>query len=256
MEASARLWLDLQCRTIPGVVAGGVLRAEAGTPDAKPLATWPGEAPLDPELRAAARLALEGQRPVIDAPGGSRPCRVAVPLPAPGGGGLVAAIALESGTPVQTAAAAGALERGAAWLEALEQGAASGERLRTALHLMATCLEAERLREGATAVATELATRFGCERVAVGLLRGQRIRVEALSHSAHFDERSQLVRDLAAAMEEAADQDTIVALPFRERTPSCVVSAHEALNPAAGAWSVCTVPLSSGGRAVGAGGCG
>ncbi|MGI9590070.1 MAG: HlyD family efflux transporter periplasmic adaptor subunit [Myxococcota bacterium] len=252
MEASARLWLDLQCRTIPGVVAGVVLRAEAGTPDAKPLTTWPGEAPLDPELRAAARLALEEERPVIDAPGGSRPCRVAVPLPAPAGASLVAAITLESGTPVQTAAAAGALERGAAWLQALAQSAASGERLRTVLHLIAACLEPERLRDGATAVATELATRFGCERVAVGLLRGQRIRVEALSHSAHFDERTQLVRDLAAAMEEATDQDRIVALPVREGTPPCVVSAHEALVPPAGAWSVCTVPLPSGGRAIGA----
>ena len=58
---------------------------------------------------------------------------------------------------------------------------------------------------------------------------GSRMRIEAISHSAHFDERSQLLRDLAAAMEEATDQDTTLVYPLPADAPLCIVTAHEQL---------------------------
>jgi RND family efflux transporter MFP subunit len=256
METTARIWLDLECRTIPKVVCGVVLLAESEASGAKPVATWPGEAPVPPELIAAARNALEHDRVIVNnRPGadshGAR-SHVAAPIPHSSGAGVAVALELESSAPCDTSAAAGQLQSGAAWLEALATSEASAGRLRSVLYLTALCLEQERFRAAATAVATELATRLGCERVSIGLLRGRRMRIEALSHSAHFDERTQLVRDLSAAMEEATDQDTTVVHPLPPEAPLCIVSAHEQLAQLHGVWDVCTVPLTSGGRAVGA----
>ena len=59
----------------------------------------------------------------------------------------------------------------------------------------------EPLVAAATAAATRLAVTLNCERVAIGLLRGGEIRIEALSHSANPDPRSTLLRDVRDAME-------------------------------------------------------
>jgi RND family efflux transporter MFP subunit len=126
------------------------------------------------------------------------------------------------------------------------------ERLSMLLALIAIALERRRFRAAAMAVATELATRLGLERVSIGFERGGRMQVEALSHSASFDPRSSLIRDLGAAMDEACDQDATLLHPPPEGTPPHVVRAHQRLVGQHGIGAACTVPLTSGGRIVGA----
>jgi len=264
MESSARSWLETQCRTIPGVVAGVVLRAQAGDGDgpsaanAKVIAAWPAQQPVSPELLRAARSGLKhGQLISNEAGPTGEPIRstVAATLPlegAPDGSTLVAAVELEVRDPAAATAASGRLRDGAAWLAALTAGEGSAAQLGAVLSLLAVCLEQERFRSTATAVATELATRLGCERVSVGMLRAGRMRIEALSHSAHFDPRSQLLRDLAAAMEEATDQDAMLLYPLPLDARPCITTAHEQLAQAHRIWEICTVPLTSGGEVVGA----
>jgi multidrug resistance efflux pump len=50
-------------------------------------------------------------------------------------------------------------------------------------------------------VADELSARFDCERVAVGLRRGAKLRLQALSHGMQFDARTQLARAYSEAMQ-------------------------------------------------------
>jgi RND family efflux transporter MFP subunit len=126
------------------------------------------------------------------------------------------------------------------------------ERLSMLLALIATALERRRFRAAAMAVATELATRLGLERVSIGFERRGRMQVEALSHSASFDPRSSLIRDLGAAMDEACDQDATLLHPSPDGTPPRVVCAHERLVSQHGSGAACTVPLTSDGRIVGA----
>jgi len=106
--------------------------------------------------------------------------------------------------------------------------------------------------EGAHALASALARREGCERVAIGLLRAGRMRVVALSTGLRFRDESDVVRDLCAAMEEAADQDARIDLPAREGASTHTVHAHERLRESSGAGALCTVPLSARGQTVGA----
>ncbi|WP_284189151.1 hypothetical protein, partial [Zoogloea oryzae] len=96
---------------------------------------------------------------------------------------------------------------GSGWL-ALRQGEAGQdersalrERLMTALDLLMLTLGEGRADAACQAVATEAAVRLGCDRVAIGFARGKAtVRLAALSHTADFARKLDLVRALEAAM--------------------------------------------------------
>ena len=73
----------------------------------------------------------------------------------------------------------------------------------------------------------------------------------ALSHSAEFKSRQELLRAIAAAMDEAIDQGTSVRHPANPDEPPLIVLAHAELAGRTGS-TVCTVPLVCDGAAVGA----
>ena len=115
---------------------------------------------------------------------------------------------------------------GAAGLESIPRDGGPEPEVASALELLGVALEHERFQAAATAVATELATRLDCERVALGFARNGQTRVEALSHSARFDDRAVLIRDIAAAMDEACDQDATIAVPAAEGGPAPLARAR------------------------------
>jgi RND family efflux transporter MFP subunit len=103
----------------------------------------------------------------------------------------------------------------------------------------------------ATAVATELATLLSCDRVSVGVGRRDRVRVVALSHSARFDRRTNLLRAVEGAMAEALlGEETVVHPPAAGEAPVPAV-AHQTLAREHGG-AVCTVLLSDAARPFGA----
>ncbi len=122
----------------------------------------------------------------------------------------------------------------------------------TVLELVGTSLEHERFRAAATTVATELSSRLDLERVTIGFVHRGHMRVEALSHSARFDQRANLIRDLGLAMDEASDQDTTIVHPRPAGIGTILVRAHEQLVRQHGSGSICTVPIALEGRIVGA----
>lgn len=81
------------------------------------------------------------------------------------------------------------------------------ERARSALinELMATAMQHPRLTPSALAVANELSMRLDCSRVSVGFESAGQIVPLALSHTATFDEKSDLVRWIGDAMDEVLD---------------------------------------------------
>ena len=120
------------------------------------------------------------------------------------------------------------------------------------LGLQAIVLGQDRLLEAATALATELATEFSCERVSLGFAeRGGVISVAAMSHTAQFDPRSQVIRDLGAMMDEAAEQAISVTVPAIELEAPCIALLHAELVRRQGG-AVCTVPLVGDGTIYGA----
>jgi len=251
-ESVAETWLTRQCELIRGVTQGVlVLVGRSGL-----AARWPEGTNQTADLAAAANAALTERNVValerlpsalFPLPG----CRVAIPFSA---GSMRGAIAVEIEDTKEAALGpvVDLLRLGTHWLAVLSRREAESARLVGAFELVANALEHVRFPEAATALATEFATRLDCERVSIGMTRKARIHVEALSHSADFDARAQLMRDLAAAMDEAADQDAVVVHPPLQDSPVRIAREHERLTQQHGTGAALTVPMASDGQIVGA----
>ncbi len=233
-----------------------VLGASESAPGAA-VECWPSRESVAPRLRATLEVARDSGKPSVQpaAVGGDGPraiAHVAVPLNRDGRVVGAAGVSVRGVPLAETKAVAERLSRGVRLLELLIGAQTGAERLANLLALACGLLDHGRLAEAAHALACDLAQRLGCERVAVGLLRGGRMRVVSLSSGVRFGEESEAVRDLRAAMEEATDQDAVIEYPTPAGEPPHAARAHQVLIRSSGAGAACTVPLASRGQPVGA----
>ena len=260
-EAFCEAWLALQCSMVPGATRAAVVLRDPGAERFVPVAFWPADAADRAALAQVVERALaEGAGVVMRTPGaGGEPgtCAIAYPVlvdDAPRG---AVALELADRADALLQAALRQLQWGAGWLEVLlrrhaEPDEGARRRLTLALHVLATFLEQPDAAAATTALATELAARLGCERVYVGLLRDGRPQVAALSHTAHFDQRANIVRAAEGAMAEAIDQRATVVYPQPAGPTPLVARSHADLAAQTGAGAVVSLPLARDGRAVGA----
>ncbi len=260
--AFIQAWLALQCRLIPGVGAGvAVLAKTAGGPFA-PAAYWPDRESCSPTLAEAAEIALAEHRGVVqgdDGSGGStQACSVAYPLKTGDELWGVVAIEVQGRSSGQLRAILRQLQWGASWVEVmlLRQRSRSTQglldRASSALDIVATALSDERFLPACSATVTELAMRLDCDQVSVGFRQRGHAAVVAVSHSAQFGRRMNLIRDIGGAMDEAIDQGGMVIHPAPEGAEFRITRAHAELARAHDAGAVLTVPLGSGGELYGA----
>lgn len=242
---------------LPGATRAVVVLGQADPQGRAPATSWPADSGPHPDLEAAAVAALV-RRSVLTEDLPARPgqpaarCRVAVPFPPAAGRPGAVAVELDDLKASESGPVVGTLRGGAAWLEAAHRREPERERYATTvLSWLAIALEAESREAAALRVATELAATLGCERVAIGALERGRMRLLAVSHSAHFDPRSETMRALVARMEEAADQDATVAVPAPPATRTPIAREHERAQAQHGG-AVWSVPLAAEGRVVGA----
>ncbi|MDJ0848645.1 MAG: HlyD family efflux transporter periplasmic adaptor subunit [Myxococcota bacterium] len=255
MPSPLRAWLDLQCQMVAGAEAGLVVLGSSEHAASAEVARWPAQAAGSARLSAVVAETLEQGRLVVQTgggPDGLPASQLAVPIVQ--AERVVGAFGVSvRGLPAaETKALAGLLGFGVRGLALLLEAHAGQDELGFRLSLAGSVLDHEHLAEAGHALAGELARALGCERVAVGLRRGAHTRVVALSSTLRFSEEGEGVRELPAAMEEALEQDTVIALPAPPEAPADARPAHELFLRGSGAGSVCTVPLASRGRAVGA----
>lgn len=134
---------------------------------------------------------------------------------------------------------------------ALSDRAARLARMSAAMHVLAAVGEATRLRAAAMALVNEIATRFHGDRVSLGLVRGDAVRLEAMSHTEKIVRKMQVVQDLEAAMEECIDQDEEILWPPPAGAMTICHEASELARRHGGA-RVITVPMKRGADVVGA----
>ncbi len=257
MRELARAWLQRQCKATPGASRAVLF---LGDPDRGPFApqgVWPEGAKASPALSEGAEFAMSERRGLVRKveSGEPGPQRDVVALPFLVDGALWGAAALEvrHRPKNEQQAVLQLLGWGLQWLELVIRERTSRREmpLVPVVETLAAALEHDRFQAAATAVATELATRFGLERVSIGFRQRGETRLRAISHSASFGKGSNLVRDLEAAMDEALDQGTSVAHPPPAEGEPLVSRAHQAL-AARGNGAVCTVLLTDGDEAIGA----
>lgn len=257
-------WLLIQCEAIGGVSDGVVLLQKPGSDEFVPAGFFPESGADRSHLAEVSERALSEGRGVVlprGVAGGaaSNEPRYQLGYPVRLEGQVRGAVGLEMDwrSEPQLQEAMRHLQWGSGWLEVLlrrhaDPMDAARLRMKLALDLVATLLGQAGLKESGAAFVTELATRLGCDRVALGTLSGKSVKLRAVSHSAQFDERANLLRAVEAAMEESVDQsEVVVSPPPRDNLP-VVSHAHQVLLRESGGTSVVTFPLRSEERVVGA----
>jgi len=119
-----------------------------------------------------------------------------------------------------------------------------------ALQITARALSQDTSAAAATSVVTELATRLSCERVSIGFREGRELKLYALSHSARYESRQNLIKRIEAAIEESVDQKETLAYPATDKS-TFMLQAHDELAKNHGGGFICTVPLMHHGKVTG-----
>ena len=88
----------------------------------------------------------------------------------------------------------------------------------------------------------EMASRFGCDRVSLGILKGRYVRVAALSHTEKFGKGMELVQTIEAAMEECLDQDAEIVFPVAPGS-SFITRAASELSKRFGGHRIVGIPV-------------
>jgi len=125
------------------------------------------------------------------------------------------------------------------------------QRLRVAMETLGAVNESNRAAGAAMAFCNELASRWACERTALGFLKGRSVKLKALSHTEKIIRKMKLVQDIESAMEECLDQDVEVFSPA-PKDATYVSRMTDELSRLHGPTSVLSLPLRLGGRVVGA----
>jgi pyruvate/2-oxoglutarate dehydrogenase complex dihydrolipoamide acyltransferase (E2) component len=256
-------WLAIQCRLIPGVLGGVVLLRLPGAESYSAVAVWPDVRRDMSYLTPVAQQALTERRGIVaprkDAPDPASPS-LYIGYPVESVGVLHGVVVIEVAARPEPEVQAGLrqLHWGAAGLELMlcqQEVVRVGEtrdRLQAVLEVVASAAAHERYAAAATALATDLATRLKCERVSIGFLHGGQTRIDAVSHSAQFKDRTNLLRAVAAAMDEAVDQNATIVVPQPAGSSPLVRRANAALVTEHGSGTVCTVPMTVSGKPAGA----
>jgi len=254
-SALAQRWLSGYCERESGVKSAVVLLAAGHA--LEEAAHWPGHGTPSAPLVAAARAAVKRKRALVVTPpvgsvGPGEPERI-VSLPLGNDQGALA-VSVQSGQESSEESRLGEFERAAAGLVAALTGVGALQRSGAdtrLLHLQALLLGPQGLEQSACALASELASVLGFERVSLGLTGAGGLNVVALSHAGEFGARQGLIRALAAAMQEAMDQAASITYPLSPEAPPRIVQAHRAL-AGLGPGTVLSIPLVSSGQIIGA----
>lgn len=259
-EAFAAAWLEIQCRLTGGVACGVVVLGAPEKGPFLPVAYWPDESEATLQLTSLADLVMQERQGAVrkgkQSESGDDEARDTLAYPLLVDDQLCGVVALEIAhrSEEQLRQVMRQLQWGCAWLEALvrRKTFTAKDRLVAVLDLVAVSLEHEHYQAAATAFVTELATLLCCERVSIGHRRGAHTRVQAFSHSAEFGKKTNLIRAIGAAMDEAADQQEAIVYPQPADTQPRAIHAHAELASHYGAGGIITIPLSDNGNAVGA----
>ena len=255
-------WLALLAARMPRARAGLLLTREAAEGDFRVAAVWP-DARRDLQyLSPVAQRALLAREGVVAAPGGEgQPAAdglAHVGYPIEVGGALCGAVVFDLGpgplTELQTALRD--MHWAAAWLtdrfrqQALAAREAELARATLFNGAMATAMQHSQLRPSALSVANELAQRLRCDRVAIGFEANGQVTPLVMSNTASFDQSSDLVRWIGAAMDEVLDLGVPVQVPVPADEPLGAL-AHADSARQLGVLAMLSVPVREQGQTIG-----
>lgn len=261
---TVQAWLSIQCGMISGISRGLVFQLQADAQGASLAACWPPGLADTGDQELARRAATGSGKVRVDRVADSHDSSlldqfffpVSGAEPGVDGNGLVFVVFLEmpSRPQIEQQSVINLLRWGSEWLKfsrsshtPLETGA-----LTPVFQMVASCLDQDSFQGMAMTLVTELAAQFGCQRVSLGLRRGKHTAVQVLSHSSRFEHRSDLIRTIALAMDEAVDQDRVLVFPTDNSQTTAITYAHAELAGESDNAGICTLPFTDKHKVIGA----
>jgi RND family efflux transporter MFP subunit len=255
-------WLAILCAQIKHVNAGLLLLGPDKELGYTPIAMWPDASRDLKYLTPAAEQTLKDKRGIVLAADGtsppSRDQRAYVGYPIEVGGTLHGAVVLDLAPAPDSdlQRALRLLHWASAWLldlfrqRALAEREARLSRVSLVMDVAATAAQERRVAASSLAVVNEMATRLQCDRVSIGIERSGSVEVKAISRTAAFDARMNLVRLIGSAMDEVLDLDTAIVHPSQDLDEVGAI-AHAELAHEFNDVAICSVPLLENGHAIG-----
>ena len=243
-------WLELMCTRIGGVTMA-CLVLDSGENGFLPTAIWPEKSQPDEEFTALIEEGIEEAAGLVHSLA-SGSYGVAFPIRLDDE--LAGVVALSLNVPhIVLPEVMEQIQWGSAWIELLvrrQRGKEQSEqfdRLSGAVDLLAAILSEERFQPAALRFVNELAADYSCDRVSFGLTRTRQAEVVALSHSAQFGKKMNLIRRLSGVMDEAILQRGVISYSAANAEESkLVMREHAQFSQSGGNGNLLTIPLHSG----------
>jgi RND family efflux transporter MFP subunit len=259
-------WLNLISSLIPGVSLGVVLLGAPEEGPFVPVASYPQGLKEAEKLGSICEVTIDERRGVVNRldksaehdPDRQQNFHVANPLLIDDRLCGVVALEVSSTSETELKSIMRQLQWGMGWLELLyhrdsyKSVKQTRDRLINVLELVAAGLEHDGIHETLSSVLSELSARLECERVSLGMLQGNHMRIHSMSHSAQVGKQSNLVRNIELAMDEAHDQFSSISYTPDVPTAGKVTKAHTELHVAGNADYILTVLLVHGNEIRGA----
>jgi hypothetical protein len=255
-------WLAILCTQIGRVNGGFLVLGPDVDGGYTPVAMWPDASRNLQYLTPAAERTLRDRQGIVLASDGTstptpdQHAHVGYPIEVAGvlHGAVVLDVAPLPQSELQHALRL--LHWASAWLldlfrqRMLQERDARLSRTGIVMDLAATVIQERQFTASALAAANELAARLNCDRVSIGIEKSNSVRVKAISHTAVFDRRMQMVRLIGNAMNEVLDLDTAIVHPSQDDDDVGAI-AHAELAREFDDISVCSVPLLENGQSIG-----
>lgn len=108
----------------------------------------------------------------------------------------------------------------------------------------------QRYLEAAMTLCNEVAARFRCDRVSLGFLVNNQVRLQAISHTEKIEKKMEAVLSLEEVMEEALDQDEEVMIPAQPGSDT-VIRCHNKFAGGEGGINIASIPMRHAGEPEG-----
>ncbi|MCP4336010.1 MAG: HlyD family efflux transporter periplasmic adaptor subunit [Gammaproteobacteria bacterium] len=250
-------WLETVCSLLPGVNSAVFMVPDQDNTQMHLLARWPQDLDQSQDFFAIVKYALKkhgevclSKAHVVD---GQALDYFAKPVFIRSKLAGVLAIKMKHLPAAKHLAVFHSITRSIRWLglaSFIKPESADDEFYSSVVGVLASCFEQGSYQQGLMRMVAELTSQFNCERVAFAELQGHHCQVIALSNSAEFEQRSNLVRKIEDAMDEAVEQDSAIMFPDKESIT--IQRAHRELARIFGSGSIATLPLISERKVFGA----
>ena len=208
-------WMNLFYEGMNGLKEAVLVMGTANVGPFEPKVTWPHRTPCSDALMDVSERSLEMCQPIsqyVDD-------RLIMAVPITQGNNVYGVLAFSPSTTVLSPAQKNWVYWGIGWLLAHPslqnhpQDTELNERLLLLLELLMSSLGGQTSNDAIQSVLSQSSVSLDCDRVSIGFVENNVIRLKGISNSAEFSKKIDLVQRIEAAMNEAADQGQLIHYP-------------------------------------------